>query len=59
MHRNLAVVAIVALIVITAVDFLVARKLPRSRHSPAWFLWYIFLTSILVSAVGDLLSRSH
>lgn len=59
MHRTLAVVAIVALIVISTVDLLVVRKLPRSSRSPAWFLLYIFLTSILVSAAADLLSRSH
>ena len=59
MHRTLAVVAIVALIVIITVDLLVVRKLPRSDRSPAWFLLYILLTSILVSAAADLLSRSH
>jgi hypothetical protein len=59
MHRTLTVVAIVALIVISTVDLLVVRKVPRSDRSPAWFLLYILLTSILVSAAADLLSRSH
>lgn len=59
MHRTLVVVTIVALIVISTVDLLVVRKLPRSGHQPTWFLLYIVLMPILVSAVAALLSLNH
>jgi hypothetical protein len=49
----------VALVVVTVVDFLVARKLPRSRQLPAWFLSYILFVSIVAGVAVGLLNWNH
>ena len=59
MHRIAIVVASMALIVIGVVDVLVVRKMPGSRQQPAWFLLYMFLTSIVVSAAATFLFPNH
>jgi hypothetical protein len=58
-HRIAIVVASVALIVIGVVDFLAVRKMPGSRQLPGWFLLYMFLTSIVVSAAAAILFPDH
>ena len=48
-----------ALVVVTVADFLVIRRLPRSRHLPAWFLSYVLFVSIAAGVAVGFLTWNH
>ncbi len=49
----------VGLIVITVVDLLVIRNLPRSRQAPEWFFFYFLFTSMLAGVAVAFLTRNR
>ena len=59
MHGIAIVAGSVALGLIAAADFLVIKKLLRSRRLPRWFLSYFVFMSVVAGLAVGVLTRGH
>jgi len=59
MHGVSIVAGGLALAVVALADFLVVRKLPKSRQLPAWFLPYVLFVSIVAGVAVGFLTWNH